>query len=214
VETTAGDIKAPIVINAAGPWAPQLAKTTGMDLPICAVRHSIATLRVPNASRWPPLVPYAERTAGFYTRPHTDDLCFVGSLDPLDRQKADPDHYSTSMSDAFGQRNRERSARRLSRFTGAEIVGGWASLFDTTPDDNPIVGQNPDVRGSFIIAGLSGHGFKFCLMLGQAVADLVLNGTTEVELGPFALERFADADRSKPLCAPSERINSDTRKGA
>lgn len=213
VDTDAGQISAPVVVNAAGPWSCELARTAGMELPIRAVRHSIATLRISNACQWPRLVPYAERATGFYVRPHLDDLCFVGSLDPSEYQEVDPDHYSTLISDDVQRSHRARSARRLARLAEAAVVGGWASLFDETPDDNPIVGEDPGVSGSFIVAGLSGHGFKFCPVLGQAISDLLLNGSTGVPLQPFALERFAIHGRPNRMSVPDILREPDTSDG-
>jgi glycine/D-amino acid oxidase-like deaminating enzyme len=39
-------------------------------------------------------------------------------------------------------------------------------------------------------AGFSGHGYKFCPVVGEIVADHVLDGGTEHDLGPFRLDRF------------------------
>jgi glycine/D-amino acid oxidase-like deaminating enzyme len=60
-----------------------------------------------------------------------------------------------------------------------------------SPDEHFIVDRHPaDGRVAFA-AGLSGHGFKFTPVLGQALAELVLNGRSELPLDFLSLRRFS-----------------------
>ena len=190
VETSIGTIAAPVIVNAAGPWAARLAAASGMELPIQATRHAVALVQLPTEPGLPELPGYAERGAGFYLRPSAADLCFVGSLDPADSRVVDPDSCDTDVIESDMRLYRLRAGRRLTRLARSQPRGGWASLFDMTPDGNPLVGRDARAIGSFLAVGLSGHGFKFFPLIGRALADLVTKGRTDLPLEVFATDRL------------------------
>ena len=68
--------------------------------------------------------------------------------------------------------------------------------YTNSPDGHFVVGPHPDAPNVVIAAGFSGHGFKFCPVIGEAVADLVIDGTTDLDLSLFDPGRFAAAARS------------------
>jgi sarcosine oxidase len=68
--------------------------------------------------------------------------------------------------------------------------------YTNSPDGHFVVGPHPDAANVVIAAGFSGHGFKFCPVIGEAVADLVIDGTTDLDLSLFDPGRFAAAARS------------------
>jgi sarcosine oxidase len=63
-------------------------------------------------------------------------------------------------------------------------------LYTNTPDRHFIVDQLPGCPQVVIGGGFSGHGFKFCSVMGEILADLALTGTTQHETGAFKLARF------------------------
>ncbi len=64
-------------------------------------------------------------------------------------------------------------------------------LFSNTRDENFILDLHPDYPQVSIAAGFSGHGFKFCPVVGQIMADLALEGDSEsFDLGLFKLKRL------------------------
>jgi len=196
IETSDGAIDTPVVVNAAGPWASRLARATGTELPIKVTRHCVARVSLPRPSRWPALVAYAER-GRFYLRPATDAYCLVGSLDhAVDSREVQPDDYPRDVDDAVVARFAARAALRFRRLDGATGRGGFASVFDDTPDGNPLVGADHRVEGSFVAAGLSGHGFKLCPVFGRGIADLITLGKTELPLDGLAVNRFEARPRA------------------
>jgi sarcosine oxidase len=62
-----------------------------------------------------------------------------------------------------------------------------------SPDEHFIVDRLPDDPRIAFAAGLSGHGFKFTPVLGQALADLVLDGQTPLPIDFLSLDRFQRA---------------------
>lgn len=62
-------------------------------------------------------------------------------------------------------------------------------LFTNTPDENFILDVHPECDRVFIAAGFSGHGFKFCSLVGEIMADLATTGKTSHNLAIFRINR-------------------------
>jgi sarcosine oxidase len=63
-------------------------------------------------------------------------------------------------------------------------------LFTNSPDEHFIIDLLPDAPQVAIAAGFSGHGYKFCSLVGEVMADLALDGATRHDIGLFSLGRF------------------------
>jgi sarcosine oxidase len=63
-------------------------------------------------------------------------------------------------------------------------------LFTNSPDEHFILDRHPAHRNVAIAAGFSGHGYKFCSVVGEIMADLALDGQTRFDLGLFAIDRL------------------------
>jgi sarcosine oxidase len=64
-------------------------------------------------------------------------------------------------------------------------------LFENSPDEHFLLDLHPECPQAVVAAGFSGHGFKFCSVIGEIVADLALTGTTRHDIGFLRLSRFA-----------------------
>jgi sarcosine oxidase subunit beta len=84
----------------------------------------------------------------------------------------------------------EQVAGRFPRFDTAGVASSWTGVYDVTPDWNPVLGQLPDVDGLVVGYGFSGHGFKLSPAVGRVLAQCALGLPTEVDIQPYALERF------------------------
>jgi glycine/D-amino acid oxidase-like deaminating enzyme len=62
-------------------------------------------------------------------------------------------------------------------------------IFTNTPDTHFILDLHPIHRQVAVAAGFSGHGFKFCSVVGEIMAQLALDGTTTHDIRPYALDR-------------------------
>jgi monomeric sarcosine oxidase len=63
-------------------------------------------------------------------------------------------------------------------------------MYTMSPDEHFIVDRSPADPRIVFAAGLSGHGFKFTPVLGQALADLAVDGRTSLPMGFLSLDRF------------------------
>jgi glycine/D-amino acid oxidase-like deaminating enzyme len=173
------------VLVAAGPWTGPLASLVGADLPLTVERHVVATFRWAGAQ---PTPAHGDLIGGYYFRPEGEDLYLVGPMHPA--PQADPDDFDQEIREDEVRRLAETVVRRVPQLERSEVHGGWASLYDVSPDWQPVIGEvAPNV---FVDAGTSGHGFKLAPALGKHVADLV-SGSSELDprLRDFDPFRFA-----------------------
>jgi sarcosine oxidase len=63
-------------------------------------------------------------------------------------------------------------------------------LFEPSPDEHFLIDCHPDAPHAVLGAGFSGHGFKFCSVVGEILADLALDGDTRHDIGFLRFDRF------------------------
>ncbi|MCC6313652.1 MAG: FAD-dependent oxidoreductase, partial [Thermomicrobiales bacterium] len=71
------------------------------------------------------------------------------------------------------------------------VMTARACIFTNTPDEHFIIDTLPDAPNVIVASPCSGHGFKFAAVVGEIIADLVVEGGTRHDIGLFRLERFA-----------------------
>ena len=83
-------------------------------------------------------------------------------------------------------------SKRLGGISNSHFFGGWSGLFTITPDWHPILDKPTDIDGLYLAAGFSGHGFKLSPMIGLAMSDLIVGGTsTNIDISELTLSRFS-----------------------
>jgi len=75
------------------------------------------------------------------------------------------------------------------------VAESWGGYVDSTPDAVPVISSIEGIRGFFLAAGCSGHGFGIGPGIGQLAADLVANDTPCVDPTPFRLSRLLDGSK-------------------
>ena len=190
VTTSAGErVDAPVVVNAAGLWSPAVARLVGVELPIVIGRHPVFIVERDPSFGAPHLV-YLDLAGGSYVRPETGNLTLTGSLtDDEAEHPMDPELLGTDASFEEASTILDRTGRALPRLADARYRRGYAGAFDITPDWMPILDESP-VRGFYIAAGMSGHGFKLAPAVGELMASLIAGTAPSVSPAPFALGRF------------------------
>ncbi|GJL92936.1 N-methyl-L-tryptophan oxidase [Hyphococcus sp.] len=87
----------------------------------------------------------------------------------------------------------EAFMRRRTPGLSPAISKQQSCLYEMSPDGHFIIDKHPDCEEISFAIGLSGHGFKFAPVLGEALTDLALNGETHPELDFLKASRFSYA---------------------
>lgn len=182
------------VILATGVWAPQLGATIGLDIPVKAQRAQL--VMVDQGEPLADVPTLSDLVSLQYLCREPNGEILAGNSDHATPQYIDPDRYSNRADEDTVEKVVGRMAHRLPDMPAPSITGSYVGAYDTTPDYNPIISPAP-VDGLFLAVGFSGHGFKMSPAVGRLVADLLLDGSTDmsgVEPADCRFERFTEHD--------------------
>jgi len=196
------ELHAPRAVIATGAWAGRLANLD--RYPIQSQRQTVHWLR-PRTSvadfgpevfpvyLWSlPVAPGADRLEvyGFPHQPGDEGVKAAFYHDWLNLD-VDPDTMQRTVSEAECQALSQVLAPVLPGLSD-DCATSQACLYPSTPDDDFVLGVHPGSSGRAVLAlGFGGHGFKFVPLVGEIVADLVIEGVTRHDIGFLSPERFA-----------------------
>ncbi len=183
VRTDAGPIEAEIVVNAAGPWAAEVGRLLDISLPITPRRRQ--AFEIAPLSWLVPSLPFTiDLGSGAYVHPGND----AGVIGGSDRDAAAG--FDAAVDWSLTRPLVGALTHRIPAMAEAEITRGWAGLRDMTPDDHAIVGPVESVPGFWVAAGFSGHGFMHSPVVGELIAEWLIDGVPGMDLGALRIERF------------------------
>jgi len=188
VGTTRGPVSAPVVVNAAGPWAAQTAALAGVDLPVEPLRRMLVpTEPFDGVSHAVPMV--VDMTNGFHFRPESRGFLLAWN-DPEETPG-----YKNDLEPSFIEKVLVHAADRVPCFENLAVnpKRAWAGLYEMSPDHHAIIGLVPELPGFFCANGFSGHGVMHAPATGKIASDLILHGTTSIvdNVEVLSPERFA-----------------------
>lgn len=184
--TTQGHLSDPaFVVNCTGPFTPRISDILGVDLHVLPYRRQVFDTEP--FDLLPSNLPLTiDMHSGLYMRPESAGFIF-GKAD-----KNEPPSYNIHTDEDFKFHIVEIALHRFPVLENARMRDGWAGLYDTTPDDHPILGFIRPLENFINASGFSGHGFMHSPVAGILVAELVTYGETKsVDISPLSLERFA-----------------------
>ncbi|MBI4364493.1 MAG: FAD-binding oxidoreductase [Candidatus Latescibacteria bacterium] len=185
LRTSLGDFSSNVVVVAAGPETPELVRPLGIEVPVVPYRrHLYMTETFPDIPDGIPFI--IDSGTGLYFRKETGGL-MLGMVD-----KTDPPTFSMNVDDGYLEKLVEAALMRVPVMEKANILNGWAGLYDTTPDHHAILGRVDEVRGLYLAVGFSGHGFMHSPAVGAALSELILDGASRcVNIDALSMNRFA-----------------------
>ena len=189
VRTDQGRIDAPVVVNAAGPWAGVLAATAGVTLPLEPIpRQVVVTGPFEGAPARRTLVIDAE-TSFYFHREGQGVLMGMGGRD-------ERSSFDTSVDDAFvAEELLPTAVRVFPALERAAVVHQWSGLYEMTPDRHPVIGEAPGASGFYLANGFSGHGFQHAPVVGKLLAEMIVEGAARtVDVSALGLGRFQSGD--------------------
>lgn len=185
------------VVVTAGNWTPDFVARLETRLPVRFVKGQVAILRRPVAFGPPPRIHF-DFYANTYSRPEAEKDVLVGYMD-TDPRRAIRGHElrDDSVSGPTLRDLRQRLAKRFPIMRTAQPRGGWAGVYDVTPDAYPIVDRvGPD--GLFVAAGFSGHGFKLSPEIGRLLSEYVATDRRPTSLSALRATRFEEREPVRP----------------
>ena len=186
-----GPVACDVVVDAAGPWAREVARMAGVELPVEARRRTVFVFESPSAVADCPLV---IDPTGAWFRP--DGGAFIGAIAPLEAEDlADlPLEVDRRL---FDERLWPVLAERVPAFDAIRVINAWAGYYEVnTVDHNAIIGPHPDIANLLFANGFSGHGIQQAPAVGRAIAELIVHGCyISLDLSVFAYERMAAGRR-------------------
>ncbi len=191
VDTNRGTLAASTVICAAGAWSATIGDMVGVRLPVVPYRRQLAF-----TDRIDPDVPVPmtlDFSSALYFRREGRGL-LVGLSDP-DEQPG----FETRQSGTWLAKTTEALAARAPRLLDVGLAGGWAGLYEVTPDHNALLGEAAGVGRFLYATGFSGHGFMQAPAVGEIVADLVRERPPFVDVHALHAERFSGRQRCAEL---------------
>jgi sarcosine oxidase len=84
------------------------------------------------------------------------------------------------------------------RGVGGRCLASVPCLYTTTPDFHFLIDRHPAMDRVIVASPCSGHGFKHSAAIGEALAQLIVDGRAALDLSPFALGRFIAAGSPRP----------------
>jgi sarcosine oxidase subunit beta len=187
VTTTRGRVSTNVVVNAAGPWAAEVARLAGAELPVEPLRRQLVPTEPFDGlpQRFPMVI---DMSTGFHFRREGKGILLAWN---------DPDEtpgFKTEFDPAFVEKILTRAADRVPRLAEAEVNPrrAWAGLYEMTPDHHAIIGPAPNVAGLYFVNGFSGHGVMHSPASGRVAADLILKGHSDlIDASQLSVDRFA-----------------------
>jgi glycine/D-amino acid oxidase-like deaminating enzyme len=189
VRLTSGEVlNGKLVMNAAGAWAPKIAKTVGVHLPIDPTKRQVTVIET-NA-RPEKVLPLLFLPSGLYIVHEGAGNFTIGKSFPTDHVGYDDFNWDRK---SFEEVIWPELVDYIPEFDRLKIQRGWAGLYEVnTLDGNAILGEWPELKGFFMAGGFSGHGFQQCHAVGRYIAELMLGKTPALDLSIFSPKRILD----------------------
>lgn len=184
VITDAGTIATRTVINAAGPWAIEIGRWVGVEIPMVNTARTIVVTGPFPAI--PPDNPFVyDLDASWYYRPEGPSVLMGMGDQPVDNLDVP---FQQEMVDQII----DMAVHRAPVLENAAFQTGWTGVRPMTPDDLPILGPVPSVEGFLLNCGWGGTGIIQSPIAGQLLAECVADGrASTMALEPFSIGRFA-----------------------
>jgi sarcosine oxidase subunit beta len=183
VVTTRGTVETPALICAAGAWSARVGELVGVELPVTPSRRQVVlTEPVPGLPERLPMT--IDMATSFYFHQEGPGLLMGMSLED------EPPGFNLDRDDAWIPRLADAIAVRAPSLAEVGVAGGWAGLYEITPDHNAIIGEAARPTRFLYATGFSGHGFLQGPAVGEVVRDLFLNRPPPIDVTPLTVDRF------------------------
>jgi sarcosine oxidase subunit beta len=195
VRTTRGDVAPGVVVNAAGPWAGQLAALAGVDLPVRPVRRQIAIADPAPDAPLDDAFPMTIWTSDVFHLRVRDGRAILNW--PVDTPSPSGDPEDLTVHRPWVDEIWAKAQGRVPPLRGGRLDDSahYVGLYEMSPDKTLVLGLAPGCANLVLANGSSGHGVMHAPATGQLAAELALDGrVTSMDVHALRPERFAEGD--------------------
>lgn len=208
IESSKGEIRAEIVVNAAGQWARQVGRLVGLDLPIVPIEHHfLLTEPMAEVGALENELPVLrDPDHSFYVREEGGGLI----IGPFERNTVPwaldgvPDDFHSSLLPPDLDRLEDvlaGAARRVPSFANAGIKSVVNGPDGYTPDGHCLMGPVPGLPNFHVLAGFSIFGIVFGGGAGKYAAEWIVDGQPSDNMWEVDVRRFDDYANSTKYIA-------------
>jgi sarcosine oxidase subunit beta len=194
--TVRGEFRAPVLVNCAGAWANHIATLLGEPVPLKpGAPMMMVSERLPHFID--PVIGAAGRKLSFKQMQNGTLLIGGAHLAELDltRGRTEMNWHKLAIS--------ARSVMTLfPQLKDVRIVRSWAGLEAFMPDNIPVIGASVTASGAYHAFGFSAHGFQLSPVVGRILSQLILDGSSELPIEPFRIDRFRQVCRNSSAVLP------------
>ena len=194
VETERGSYEAERLVVSAGAWAGELLADLG--LPLEVTRQILFWFKPQGGTeayapeRVPIWIYEPDDGNMFYGFPAVDgEECVKTAFFRADGKPADPETIDREVHAEEVEFIRDYLTRYVPTMNG-DIIAAKTCMYTNTPDEHFVICTHPEHPQVAIAAGFSGHGYKFCSVVGEILADLAIGGDTSHPIDLFSPERL------------------------
>ena len=173
---------APHVVDAAGPFARDIAKMVNVEIPIYSERHE--AMITEQMERFFDMMIVDYRPDGCYFNQKWGKGSIIGCYTPTPNVPGSDLGTSFEFAKEMGR----RMARLIPRLSNVKIIRQWSGSYEMTPDGNPIL-DTSDIEGFWIVGGMCGHGFMLGPEIGSLAAEYIAEGKPPYNIDEFRLRR-------------------------
>ncbi len=180
------------IVSVQNVWTGELARWTGVSLPLAIERHAVMALETKAApyTRGMPVFKDLATPGLLYCRSYGGAQMLVSEGTPGEVLSA-PDTVQAEVSLEKVLAVGEQAASRFPAYAEAGLASSWTGLYDVTPDWNPVLGPVPGIEGLWLAYGFSGHGFKLAPSVGLLMAQAMLGRSGAVPIETYSMARFS-----------------------
>lgn len=195
VQTSKGDISAPIVVDCAGAWTRQVADEQGLRIPVVPMRHQLMiTEPIPGVRNTQPICRVID--ANVYVRPCWGGLMLGGYETnplPFEMRDAPPQFQIADMplDESVLRKLADLTRDQFPVLQNAPLQVYRGGLPTMTADGKHIIGAVPGAEGFYTATGCVVGGLSISPGVGEALAQVILTGASDIPLDIFAITRFA-----------------------
>ncbi len=189
--TSAGEVSAGAVVNAAGAWAAEAGRMLGADIPVTPLRRQVAVTRPTDVL--PAGMPMTINVGdGFHLRVRDGRVLLLWPDVP---RAADP--FDDSFDDEWLKTVVAKAHANVPCLKGVVVdrAACWAGLYEMSPDRHALLGRAEGLDDLYLANGSSGHGVMHAPALGQLLAELILDGSARtLDTRALRPSRFAEGE--------------------